>query len=164
MEIGRVDLRVFLEPEEHALTERFIERICGFARFDLASFRAEHPEEPIRTNRFSIAIAPAEGFDGTIRIIEASVEAKKDAGALFDRLVASISEDDRAFLASSVPSRVDDEAHCYVRVDKLAFLEGRFELVDHGKCVRFDFNVLTYPKSRDRAVRFVEDRIGTPSG
>lgn len=159
MEFGRVDVRVFLEPTQEALTDAFVERICAFIGFDLAAHRAQYPGEPLRTNRYSLMIGTAEGFDGTIRVMNAAVEAKKDAKALFERIVEGLSEEDRAFLRGTVPTRVDEEGHCYVRLDKLAFLEDKLVLVDHGQCVRFDFNILTYPRSQESAIAFVDAEV-----
>lgn len=160
MELGHVSIRVFLEPGE-ALTERLVERLCALAGFDLTGFRKEHPTGPIRSTRFSLSIDTAEGFDGPIRIVTASVLAKKDAGALFDRVVASLDDEDRAFLDRTLASRIDEEAHLFVRLDKPLFANGVFKLVDHGRCVHFDFTVLTYPRSREAAIAFVHGRIAS---
>ena len=161
MEFGSVAIRAFLEPDEADLTDRLVPRVCALAGFDLEAFRAEHPGEPIRTSRFELSIGTASGFDGTLRIVTATVSNKRDAAALFDRVVRGLDTEDRSFLAETLGSRTDDETHCFVRLDKPLFLNGAFKLVDHGRCVHLDFNVLTYPKSREAAIAFLAERIGS---
>ena len=158
MEFGSAQIRVILEPEEGALVERLVDRVCSFAGFDRTAFRADHPGAPIRTKRFSLAITSAEGLIGPLRVLEARVENKKDTTALFERLVSKLSVDDRAVLASTVESRTDED-NCYVRLDKKLFFNDAYVLVDHGQCVHFTFSILTYPKSREGAIAFVTEQL-----
>ena len=155
MEIGSVHIRVILEPDEGALIERLIERICGFAGFDLTAFRDEHPGRPIRTKRFALEIASADGLTGPLQVLRCRITSKKDAADAFAQLVACLDGQDREMLASTVESRTD-EANCYIRLDKKLFLNGSSVLVDHGQCIHFTFSILTYPKSREAAITFVE--------
>jgi RNA binding exosome subunit len=155
MEFGAARIRVILEPEEGALIERLVEKVCSVADFDLATFRSENPGVAIRTKRFSLRIASAEGLTGQLQVLEAHVHAKKDADALFSRIVSGLDRDDRVLLASTVESRTDED-HCYVRLDKKLFLNDTYVLVDHGQCIHFSFSILTYPKSREKAVVFIK--------
>ena len=158
MEFGSVQIRVILEPDEGALSERLVERVCSFAGFDLEGFRNEHPGQPIRTKRFSLSITQVEGLTGPLQVLRARVDSKRDAAAVFARLADRLDEDDRKVLASTVSSRTD-EANCYIRLDKKLFLNDSFVLVDHGQCIHFTFSILTYPKSREQAIRFVEEQL-----
>lgn len=161
MEFGSVRIRIIIEPEEGALLERFIEKTCELARFDREAFRKEHPGEPMRTNRFELFVTPAQGLTGPLNVLEAQVTVKKDSMVLFDTIVSRLSAQDRALLLETLPTRVDDEAQCFMRFDKKLFLNDVFALVDHGKCVHVTFQVLTYPKSRESAVRFLSEHLGS---
>jgi RNA binding exosome subunit len=159
MEYGSVQFRVIVEPEEGALIERLIEGICSLAGFDLSAFRAAHPGEPIRTGRFELTVNRAEGLTNSLFVIEARASSKKEAAAIFNTLVGKLEPDDRGFLARTLESRIDEDSRCFVRLDKKLFLNGVFALVDHGKCVHLTFTVLTYPRSREGAIRFVEKTL-----
>ena len=157
MEFGPLRIRIIIEPDEGALIERLIEQTCALAGFDLASFRKEHEGEPIRTNRFELLVNRAEGLTGQLFVIEALVSSKKDTASAFGALIERLTAEDRVFLRDTVESRIDEESRCFVRLDKMLFLNDVFALVDHGKCVHCSFTIMTYPRSRDAAVRFVEE-------
>jgi RNA binding exosome subunit len=156
MEFGSTRIRIIFEPGEESLIERAIEKVCALVHFDLAAFRAEHPGEPIRTKRFEIAVSRAQGLIGQLFVLTAQVRSKKDAALLFDELIETLDPKERMMLRSTIPSRTDDELRCFVRIDKALFLNGVCALVDHGRCVHFSFTILTYPKSREQAIRFLE--------
>ena len=159
MEFGPVRIRAIIDPDEASRTEPLIEKVCALAGFDLAAHREAHPGEPIRSNRFELSVAPAEGLTSSLYVLSARIGTKKDAMACFDAIVRRLSEEDRAFLIDSLDSRFDDDSQCFVRLDKKLFLNDVFALVDHGKCVHFTFSILTYPKNRDAAFAFLKEHL-----
>jgi RNA binding exosome subunit len=79
------------------------------------------------------------------------------------RMISKMPVDEREALISSLPERVDDESILHIRLDKQSLVGGEIRLAssysrDERKerdTVDISVRVVTYPKGRENAVKFI---------
>jgi RNA binding exosome subunit len=56
-------------------------------------------------------------------------------------------------IADTLPERVDDKGHVYIRADKQDLLQGIYSLQDRGD-VRMVLKIISYPQKRHKVIRY----------
>ena len=133
---------VFIKPEENfdAIKKNFL----GLFAFDLEKSKICVEEKNASTFR-----------DRTIKIFEVKITKNRLINDLIDFIKSKLSSEDKEMMIRQLDSRIDDGLNFFFRLSKKQLEEGKFTVVDHGHCYHFKCHVVTYPKSRDAAIKLL---------
>lgn len=88
--------------------------------------------------------------------LEARVGRKKSMRELWKRILVKLRSGELEKLAQSVPSRVDETCHFYLRFDKQLAHAGELVLTGSGDAIHLRLKVEAYPAKREVAIGLVE--------
>lgn len=110
-------------------------------------------EEKIRLHEFT-----AKGFnESKIKVIEARLENRRPVKSFLDHLIGLLSEEQGSMLIRQADSRLDENLHFFIRIDKEKWLERKTCITDSGNCYHIKMSIASYPKSRKTALKAVID-------
>lgn len=107
----------------------------------------------------SITAIAAEGhFGNDIKILEATLK-RKDGLAFFRILREQLPREELVKLRREMSSRVDDECHFHLRLDKQAAYKGTVRLTDSKDAIDVTAFIATYPARREEAIRIAGELL-----
>jgi RNA-binding protein len=63
----------------------------------------------------------------------------------------------RSVVATNASKYLDTNTHCFVRLDKEQFLQGKYVLTDNPQCVHIRMNIAAFPATKENAIRVVSE-------
>ena len=143
MKVLHVLLRVFAKPEEDG--ELIKDALIGLIPFD------------INKEKILVEQTTAKGFEERkIKIFRIALTKRKHIQAFLDKLLNRLTPADRKLILNQKHSRLDEDLHFFLRLDKLALLKNIWKLTDRGDCFHIQLSLATYPKSRKQALQIIE--------
>ncbi len=132
-----IELRVFSRVDEGEDTEKIKEQIRELFPFDFEKEKIKIKEEN------------AYGFeDNKIKILTVSVDAQRHTNTVLKNLMDKLDKDQKDLLWRQIESRLDDELHFYLRLDKEKLPDGKYCITESGHCFRFDITIAAFPHER----------------
>ncbi len=101
--------------------------------------------------------SPVEGSERLIKIFSIKLEKDKHTSSFVKRLNSLLSVEQRKLLLEQIDSRLDDELHFFIRLDKNKWLNNEIEITDSGECFHIKMLVASYPKSKENAKRIIKE-------
>ncbi len=141
-----IEMRVFSKEGDDE--ERIIEKIKEVFSFD---FKKEKIKLNIRT---------AYGFeDKKIHILTVSIDKERHTGKVIKNIFSFLSSEQKELLLNQMESRLDDNLHFYIRLDKEKLMNNEYWLTDSGNCFHFNIAIAAYPHKREIAKKIIEEMI-----
>jgi len=99
----------------------------------------------------------ASGFgDERIRIFSIDLKKERHTNAFLKTLMSKFSEKQKAILSSQKESRLDEELHFFIRLEKTALEEGKIALTDSGNCYHINISIAAFPAAREIALKVID--------
>lgn len=98
-----------------------------------------------------------------ITSFEASVEQRKLVRELWQRVVEKIKAGEIKKIVDSLPEKVDETCHFYLRFDKQLAHAGELALTEGGDAIHLRMKVAAFPAKPVVAIELVKKFISTPS-
>jgi len=95
-------------------------------------------------------------YGNPILSLEAPVRHKKLLRELWERILVKLRSGELEKLARTVPGRVDETCHFYLRFDKQLAHAGELVLTGSGDAIHLRLKVAAYPAKREVAIGLVE--------
>jgi RNA binding exosome subunit len=89
-------------------------------------------------------------------LITMSLDKQKHVTAFVKNLFSSFSKDQLMTLDKQAETRVDDECHFYIRLDKEPLLKNELVITDSGDCFHITLTVASYPHKQSVAIQTVK--------
>jgi len=100
----------------------------------------------------------AQGFEEkNIIIIELVLDKERHIRAFLDKLNEMMSKDQKELLIKQADSRIDDNLHFFIRLDKKKMLNGECWISDKGDCYRVEISIAAFPKKKDIALGVLKE-------
>ncbi len=99
--------------------------------------------------------------ESKIKTFEIFLEKKRHARAFLNNLLELLSQNQKALILKQAQTRLDDEIHFFIRLDKDAWFNSKAELTDSGNCYHIKMSIASYPKNRENALKVINE-IFTP--
>ena len=159
MRIERATVRLHIKPEdiEHYDTYKkcFIE-LTGNTIKDYADEKGIDALEIKRINNNKILFTEKTtvGFDDRkIIVLDAMIKNHKESLIILNRIISTISDNDKKTLYMTSDSRIDEENKLYIRLNKHRMIKGEYTVTDSGECYKTSFHITTYPKDSVTAIK-----------
>jgi RNA binding exosome subunit len=147
--VNNIHFRVFADPTEDR--EKIQNTFLSLVGYTIA----EMNDEKINYKETS-----AKGFSQRIiKIFEVTLEKERHCNKFIKRINEKLSDEDKQLLIDQV-NRIDDNINFFMRLDKAALLEGRYELTDSGNCFHISMNIEAHPRRKDVAHKVIKKIFG----
>ncbi len=138
-----IEIRVFSKEQDNE--EQIISTIKDVFPFDFDK------------EKIKIDVKTAFGFENKkIHIITVSVKNERHTNAVLNNLMAKLSEEQKAMLLDQLESRLDDNFHFFIRLEKDLLLSNEYFVTDEGNCFHLTIAIAAYPHKREIAVGLVK--------
>ncbi len=130
-----IQMRVFCREKDNELD--IINAIHELFPFDFEKQKIEFTEQT------------AETFEGKkIKIFSVFVKKQRHTAKVLNNLFSKLSDDQKELLRKQMESRLDQNLHFFIRLDKPKLLEGEYWITDSGDCFHLDICIAAYPHKR----------------
>ena len=107
-----------------------------------------------------IEVDEVTGFqDETLYVTTWKCDITRIVNEFIRRLNEKLSTEDKQKLWEQ-KDRLDEELHLYLRLDKDAYEEGVWNLVQNGKCIHVKVHVAAYPAKKEKAYEKIKHLFG----
>ncbi len=115
------------------------------ALIDIIPFDLEEEKLEIKTEK-------AELFEGRqMQIFSVFLKKDRHTNAFLKSLKKGLSDDQKNILIRQLDSRLDDQLHFFIRLDKNKLLNNEYCICDSGNCFHIDICVAAYPHKKEAA-------------
>lgn len=94
-----------------------------------------------------------------IEIIEIKLEKERHVNSFLDDLFSKFNDEQKELLTKQLDSRVDDECHFFIRLDKKRLLNKEYWVTDSGDCFHIKISIAAYPAKKENAIEAVKGLI-----
>lgn len=137
-----IELRVFCKEEDSE--KGLIKKIKEFLPLD---FEKE---------KIMLEIKTAYGFeDKKIRIITLGLKKQKHTSLFLKNLFKNLGDEQKELLLKQIDSRLDENLHFYIRLDKDKLLSGEYWITDSGNCFHIKITIAAYPHTKSAAKKII---------
>ncbi len=137
-----IKISVFIHEEEDR--ETIFNKLISLVPFDLK-------KEKIKLNEDT-----AIGFNNKkIKTYEIVLEKDRHIKAFLEKLKESLSQEQKELLIAQAESRLDNELHFFIRLDKEKLLNNEFWITDSGNCFHVRISIAAFPAKREQALEVV---------
>ncbi|HLD18507.1 MAG TPA: RNA-binding domain-containing protein [Candidatus Nanoarchaeia archaeon] len=142
-----IKLSFFCKPEEDK--EALLKAFKKLIPFDL------------EIEKIQLKKTNAEGFnERKIEIYEVMFQKDRHINAFLDYLLAKLTKEQKQQLLDQLESRLHDNLHFYLRLDKDAMVNlGQLWLTDSGNCFHIEIVVAAFPAKREAAKKILENLL-----
>ena len=140
--IHRVYIHVFIKEGENA--EKIEETLKSLIPIGLE-------KEKITINRQSAAGLE----DKKIIIEEIILEKQRHINKFLNHLLTNLTNKQKELLLMQAESRLDDELHFFIRLDKDKLLNNEFEITDSGNCFHIKLSIAAFPAKREVGLEII---------
>ena len=95
-----------------------------------------------------------------IIILELTLEKERHVKAFLRHLHDILPERSRQIIISQRESRLDENLHFYIRLDKEKWLKNEAWVTDDGNCYHINIGIAAFPAKREKALQAVEQIFG----
>jgi RNA binding exosome subunit len=159
MKLERVILRVHIKPEEKEQYDEYKRVFFSLLGVDLdeillkKKLPIEHLKK-LQDTKLDFSETTALSFEERkIIVLEGTLKKQKQTELMLKKIVERLNEEDRKMLYLTADTRIDEDNRLYIRLDKVALKEDKYILTDTGDCFRMSFQITTYPKNRESAIK-----------
>jgi len=100
----------------------------------------------------------AYGFgDKKIKVFEVFLEKQKEVKLFLGFLNEKLSKEQKNMLVMQVDSRLDDEMHFFIRLDKDKLMNDKFFITDSGNCFHVKMSIAAYPAKKEVGSKVVQN-------
>lgn len=138
-----IKLTVFVKEGEDE--QRIAERLRALVPFDL-----EAENIVIEQTRATGAL------DNPIVILSITLTKPKHTNAFLERLLDSLTAEQKTLLLQQAPTRLDAECNFFIRFDKNAWLENTLQVTDSGNCFHIKMNLAVYPVNWEGGLAMIQ--------
>jgi len=106
---------------------------------------------PIDFNKEKISIKheKIEGLQNqVINVLSLITLKQRHNWLVLENLFKNLNSDDKKTIQQQFESRLDDEGHFYIRIDKTELYEGQYVLTNSGNCFHFKIKIAAFPAKR----------------
>lgn len=92
-----------------------------------------------------------------IKILTVVLQKETHTTKFLEAFLQKLSAEQKKLLVTQKESRLDDQNHFFIRIDKERWnTEQKILLVDHGNCIHISITLAAFPAKRDVALKLVE--------
>jgi RNA binding exosome subunit len=159
MKLERVILRLHVKPEEKEQYEdykRIFFSLLGIDIDELLIKKKVKIEQlkKLQDTKLDFSETTAISFEERkIIVLEGTLKKQKLTELMLKKIVEKLNDEDRKILYLTADTRIDEDNRLYIRLDKEALKENNYILTDTGDCFRMSFQITTYPKNRETAIK-----------
>lgn len=140
----QIKLSVFIHEEEDR--EKIFQKLISLVPFNLK-------EEKIKLNEDT-----AIGFNNKkIKTYEIVLEKDRHINGFLEKLKESLNQEQKELLLKQAESRLDDELHFFIRLDKEKLLNDEFWITDSGNCFHVRISIAAFPAKREKALEVLNE-------
>jgi len=167
MRVERATIRLHVKPEEKEEYELLKETLFSLAGFDINEILEKkklsiEQLKSLQDTKSDYHESTAIGFEERkIIISELVVKTPKLTEILLKKIYSGLNDEDKKLLYLTADTRIDEENKLYIRLDKELLKENKYLLTDSGDCYKITFQIVTYPKSRETAIKDFLDFLET---
>lgn len=135
----QIKISVFIHEEEDR--EKIFNKLISLVQFDLK-------KEKIKLNEDT-----AMGFNNKkIKTYEIVLEKNKHINGFLEKLKESLGKEQKELLLKQAESRLDEDLHFFIRLDKEKLLNDEFSITDSGNCFHIRISPAAFPAKRELAM------------
>ena len=140
----QIKISIFIKEEEDR--EKTFNRLLSLVPFDLK-------KEKIKLNEDT-----AMGFNNKkIKTYEIVLEKNRHINAFLEKLKEALSQEQKELLLKQAESRLDEDLHFFIRLDKEKLLNNEFWITDSGNCFHIRISIAAFPAKRELALEVVKE-------
>lgn len=111
----------------------------------------------LEEQKIKVEESHATGFgDLPIYILEITVEKDRHVNAFLENLLSKLTAEQKELLLRQKESRLDEENHFFIRLDKPKLMSDEFFVTDSGNCFHIKMSIAAFPASRENALKIVD--------
>lgn len=152
-----VTITVFFREED----QEFINQLFPIPLSEFLAAQFKHDSDQEHTKIYALKKAKlsiTENYESTLKVFKFFFEKQSDTNKIFEKIISSISQEQREQLVKDAMKHVDEDGNFFLRLDKLALEENKFVLTTGGNCVHFAFSIAAYPKN-EKTIQEVVQRL-----
>ncbi len=159
MRVERATIRLHIKPEEkeeYQLLKETLFNLPGFNLKELCIKKKLTIEQlkSVHDAKHDYHESTVLGFEERkIIVSEIIVKTPKLAENILKKIYSELNEEDKKLLYLTADTRIDEENKLYIRLDKELLKENKHILTDSGDCYKIVFQIITYPKNRESAIK-----------
>jgi RNA binding exosome subunit len=99
----------------------------------------------------------AQGFqERTIKMCEIVIDKDSLVNDFLENLIGNLSSEQKELLVKQKESRLDDELHFFIRLDKGKLIDRQYWVTDSGNCYHIKMKIAAFPATKEKALEVVE--------
>ncbi len=111
--------------------------------------------------KINISRQKATGFnEKKILIMEIELRKDRHINSFLESLKANLGSAQKEMLLRQKESRLDTELNFFIRLDKERLHSGEYFVTDSGSCYHIKISIAAFPKTRENALKTLEDIFG----
>ena len=95
-----------------------------------------------------------------IKVLSVTLDKEKLVNAFLKNLASSLTGEQMQLLVSQKQSRLDDELHFFIRLDKESLFSKEYRITDSGSCIHIRMSIAAFPKKRAVALSLIDQLFG----
>lgn len=132
--------------KEEGNNEEIKQKLKEIFPFDLEEEKAELKEK----NATGIG-------ESKIKIYEVELTKEKTIKLFVDAFLEKLTKEQKETLIQQKETRLDDELHFFIRLDKEKMLNDQYEVTDSGNCYHIKLKIASYPATKEKALQIIEE-------
>ena len=159
MKLERVMLRLHVKPEEKEQYEDYKRIFFSLLDIDIDELLVKkklkmEQLKKLQDTKLDFSETTAISFEERkIIVLEGTLKKQKLTELMLKKIIEKINEEDKKILYLTADTRIDEDNRLYIRLDKEALKDNNYILTDIGDCFRMSFQIMTYPKNRETAIK-----------
>lgn len=143
----KIKISVFCSPEKDE--EKIRNSLISLIPFNLENEKVDLKE------------TKAKGFnEKLIKILEIELEKEKHTAFFLKNLSEMLNEKQKELLIRQIKSRLDDNLHFFIRLDKEKFLKNELFITDSGNCFHIKISIAAFPAKKEKGIEIVKEIFG----
>ncbi len=91
-----------------------------------------------------------------IQIFEIQIKKQKHLKLFLENFILHLSEKQKKRMIAQKESRLDEDLHFFIRLDKEKLLEGGYFIIDGGNCFHIKMSIAVFPAKRQSALAIID--------
>lgn len=142
-----IKINVFVKPEDDE--QKVVEKL------KLLSQIKDFEKEKVKIKK-----TEATSFEERkIQIYEIELKRNKQINNFLANLIKKIDEHIE-LIKKQMQSRLDKNNNFFIRLEKDKLLENKYKITDSGNCYHIKITIAAFPKTRENAVKIIEEILG----
>jgi RNA binding exosome subunit len=148
--IHNVTIRVFVKQgEDQEELSTGLKELSGLGS---EIFEEKNPKKNVVIKQIS-----ATGFtDEKIKILELRLDKQKQCRCFLKHLLNCLSNEQKDLLKKQKRTRLDDNLHFFIRLEKQELVKGVYALTEKGECYHLRLSIAAFPSKHELALQVVD--------